>query len=84
MHKEELSHLGESCDRAICDECISQNHRLNKIKSITFSAQNRRDFLQSAISAMKSKIIATNQEKEISKYAENNYYKLYKQGKENI
>lgn len=33
---------------------------------------------------MKSKIIATNQEKEISKYAENNYYKLYKQGKENI
>lgn len=44
MHKEELSHLGESYDRAICDECIYQNHRLNKIKPITFSAQTGETF----------------------------------------
>ncbi|XP_052106996.1 tripartite motif-containing protein 45-like [Mytilus californianus] len=83
-HKEELTLLCESCNRAICNECIKQNHRYHKLEPITFPAKKRRDFLQSAISALKSKITAINQKKEISKFEENIYYKLCRQGKEEI
>lgn len=84
LHKEELTLFCESCNRAICNSCMKQNHRFHKLEPITFPAKKRRDFLQSAISALKSKITAINQKKEITKLEENIYYKLCRQGKEEI
>lgn len=83
-HQEEVSLFCESCNRAICTECKTTDHIFHKIKHITFPVQKRRHFLQSAISAMESKITALNQEKEIFKFEEKIFYKLCRQGKEEL
>ncbi|XP_063426130.1 uncharacterized protein LOC134709937 [Mytilus trossulus] len=83
-HQEDISLFYESCNRAICNECKTTDHIFHKIKHITFPVQKRRNFLQSAISAIKSKITAINQEKDIFKFEEQVFYKLCRQGKEEL
>ncbi|CAG2246099.1 TRIM2_3 [Mytilus edulis] len=83
-HNAELSHFCELCNKAICKECISQNHRLHKKEPIVFQAQKRRDHLRLAFNAIKSKVIAINREIQHTESAENNYYQLCRQGKDEI
>ncbi|CAC5380407.1 TRIM2_3 [Mytilus coruscus] len=83
-HNAELSHFCELCNKAICNKCISQNHRLHKKEPILFQAQKRRDHLRLAFNAIKSKAIAINREKQHTESAENNYYQLCRQGKDEI
>ncbi|CAC5380412.1 unnamed protein product [Mytilus coruscus] len=84
IHNIEFSLFCESCNRAICKECITQNHKFYKCEPMTFQTQRRRDLLRSAISAFKSKIVGIDQEREILKFTENNHYKLCRQWKEEI
>ncbi|CAG2246097.1 unnamed protein product [Mytilus edulis] len=49
-----------------------------------FQIHRRRDHLRSAISALKSKIVGIEQEREMSKFTENNHYKMCRQWKEEI
>ncbi|XP_052106992.1 uncharacterized protein LOC127739346 [Mytilus californianus] len=83
-HNEQFSLYCEPCNQAICQECATQNHKLHKSEPIMFQAQRRRDLLRSAIGAIKSKIAGLDQEREISKFAEKNHYKLCKQWKDEI
>ncbi|VDI38462.1 Hypothetical predicted protein [Mytilus galloprovincialis] len=83
-HNAELSHFCELCNEAICNECFSQNHRLHKKEPIVFQAQKKRDHFRLAFNAIKSKVIAINRERQHTESAENNYYQLCRQGKDEI
>ncbi|VDI60493.1 Hypothetical predicted protein [Mytilus galloprovincialis] len=84
LHNREITLFCESCNRAICDECETQNHKSHKYCRITFQAQKRRDFLRLGIGALKSRITEIDGTIEMSKYEENSYYKYCRQGKEEI
>ncbi|VDI38461.1 Hypothetical predicted protein [Mytilus galloprovincialis] len=84
IHNKDFTLYCEPCNRAVCQDCITQDHQLHKSEPIMFQSQRRRDLLRSAIGAIKSKIAGLDQEREISKFAEQNHYKLCKQWKEEI
>ncbi|VDH90076.1 tripartite motif-containing protein 2/3 [Mytilus galloprovincialis] len=84
IHNIEFSLYCESCNRAICKECVTQNHKFHKCEPIMFQTNRRRDLLRSAISVIKSKIAGIDQEREMSKYTENNHYKQCRLWKEEI
>ncbi|VDH92276.1 Hypothetical predicted protein [Mytilus galloprovincialis] len=84
IHNKDFTLYCEPCNKAVCQDCITQNHKLHKSEPIMFQSQRRRDLLRSAIGAIKSKIAGLDQDREISKFAEQNHYKLCKQWKEEI
>ncbi|CAG2225281.1 unnamed protein product [Mytilus edulis] len=46
LHKKDFTILCESCNSAICDECVTQNHKSHKHCRLTFQADKRRDFFR--------------------------------------
>ncbi|CAC5380406.1 unnamed protein product [Mytilus coruscus] len=83
-HNKDFTFYCEPCNRAVCQDCVRQDHKLHNSEPVMFQSQRRRDLLRSAIGAIKSKIDGLDQEREISKFAEQNHYKLCKQWKEEI
>ncbi|VDI43695.1 Hypothetical predicted protein [Mytilus galloprovincialis] len=84
LHKKDFTILCESCNSAICDECVTQNHKSHKHCRLTFQGDKRRDFFRLGIGALRSKITEIDGTIEMSKHEENSYYKFCRQGKEEI